>query len=199
MNEENKKLLNVKKSCKAAKVVSLVLFIIATVATVLTLVAGIVLLTNSKYFNDVIQDAVEAGDLQVDVSSGPFIFANVDLTDMDSISEIEKDLPGLGDFVENGEYAIIYGCYFIGIAFAMAVLAVAFKLIHSVFNLIAKEDTPFSKKVIKRILIVMIVISVLLAFTVGAGAGLVGGFITWVIYTIMDYGRILQIQSDETL
>ncbi len=84
-------------------------------------------------------------------------------------------------------------------AFLTAVFAVLMKLIESVFSLVRKEDSPFTEKVMKRLLVVMIAISVILFFVASIGFAALGLIITWVVYTIMDYGRVLQIKSDETL
>jgi hypothetical protein len=45
----------------------------------------------------------------------------------------------------------------------------------------------------------MIVLSAVMLFTVSAGFAALGAITTWVVYTIMDYGKTLQVQSDETL
>ena len=84
-------------------------------------------------------------------------------------------------------------------AMLTAIMAVLFKLIGSVFSLIRKEDNPFTDKVIRRIVIVMTVLSVIIFFSSGMGYGILVGILTWVVYTVLDYGRTLQIQSDETL
>ena len=41
--------------------------------------------------------------------------------------------------------------------------------------------------------------SALLIFTTGAIYGVLGFLITWVVNLVLDYGKTLQIQSDETL
>ena len=85
------------------------------------------------------------------------------------------------------------------VGLCIAVAAVMMKLLSSVFAMIEKEDTPFTDKVIKRVTVVMIVISGFLFLTAGSALGILSGLATWVIYTVMDYGKTLQIQSDETL
>ena len=45
----------------------------------------------------------------------------------------------------------------------------------------------------------MIVTSIVLFFTPGMVFGVMGLVLTWIVITIMDYGKTLQIQSDETL
>ena len=80
-----------------------------------------------------------------------------------------------------------------------AIIAVMMKVTGSVFALIRKEDNPFTDNVIKRVLIVMIVLSGILFLTSGVSLGVLCGILTWVVYTILDYGKTLQIQADETL
>ena len=81
----------------------------------------------------------------------------------------------------------------------MAIAAVLLKLISNVFGLIIKEDSPFTDKVIKKIVIVLGAVTVVMFLTSGMAFGVLGAIITWVVYTILDYGKTLQIQSDETL
>ena len=73
------------------------------------------------------------------------------------------------------------------------------KLTGSVFGLIETEETPFTDKVIKRITIVLGVLSFLLLATCGSALGIISGLVTWVVYNVLDYGKTLQIQADETL
>ena len=68
-----------------------------------------------------------------------------------------------------------------------------------VFKIIEEEETPFSDKVLKNLLVSLLIIDVIVAMSAGIGFGALAGLITWALYTIMDYGRTLQIQSDETL
>ena len=79
------------------------------------------------------------------------------------------------------------------------ILAVMLKLIGSVFRIIREEDNPFTDKVINRILTVMVVASIVMFFSPGTVYGILGLIITWVVHTILDYGKTLQIQADETL
>ena len=71
--------------------------------------------------------------------------------------------------------------------------------LYSVFDIIGKEDSPFTQRVLKKLLFALIVIDIVIAFTAGLGTAAVAGLVTWALYTIMDYGRLLQTQSDETL
>ena len=67
------------------------------------------------------------------------------------------------------------------------------------FKIIREEDNPFTEKAIRRIVKVMIAVSIVMFFTPGSIFGILGLVITWVVRTILDYGRMLQIQADETL
>ena len=119
-----------------------------------------------------------------------------------NVGEVKKwhsDVPALQKILDEQPYSITYGTYCFIMSVACAVVTVMLKFIGSVFELIIKEDTPFTDKVIKRVVIVMIVLSAVMLFTMSAGFAALGGITTWVVYTIMDYGKTLQIQSDETL
>ena len=111
----------------------------------------------------------------------------------------ESDVPAIQEALTNRPYTTIYGGYCFGIAAVIAVCAVLMKLISGTFAIIEKEDHPFTDKVIKRVTVVMIIVSAFLFFTAGASFGILGGLVTLVVYSILDYGKTLQIQSDETL
>lgn len=182
MDNQNTKLANVKKSCKIAAIISKVFTIIFIVATVLCIAGAI--------FTFVVKDPasnpmLNSEDIQVMLNSGLF--------------HVQSSIPSLNEKVQNIAPTIILGVYILVIALYMAIMAGVMALIGSIFKLIIKEETPFSSNVVTRLLIAMIIISTCIFLSVGVGSGVLAFFITWVIYTIMDYGRALQIQSDETL
>ena len=202
---ENIKLAKIKKSCKAGKVISTVLCIIAIVGCVLALAGGITVMSMGKNFESSVSQAASEGKVSVTLGSGNFLarFKLVDI-DLDSLGlgdpdNLESDIPFIQNAIDDHPFTMMVLVELFTTAFALAVMAVIMKLVSSVFALILKEETPFTDKVIKRILIVMIVTSVCLLFTAGTAFGVLGGIITWAVYTIMDYGKTLQIQSDETL
>ena len=196
MNEENVKLAKIKKSCKTGKVVSVILCIIAIVGCVTSLIGGISILAMGKEFDTTITQAIEDGKITTGDSIGSVKGININIGDP---STLHSDIPAVQEAIDDHPYSIMYGSYVLTMSLITAVAAVMMKLISSVFGLIEKEDTPFSDKVIKRVTIVMIVVSGVLLMTSGAALGILGALITWVVYTIMDYGKTLQIQSDETL
>jgi len=213
MNEENIKLQRVQKSSKAASIVSKILFICCMVATVLALITGIVMIANRENIDKQILESAKQGQNvsatgRVDLKLGPVQIASVSAEDLENgrvasavAGDLTSDVPALQAFFDENKdsLSVVYGMYCIGMSVAIAVLTFALFFIHSAFNVINKEGNPFADKALKKILVSMIAISVALAFTSGMGFGILGGFLTWVIYTILDYGRTLKIQSDETL
>lgn len=196
MEEQLKKLSKVKKSCKAVKIVSGILFGITLFATLLTLITGIVFMSSKGKFDVPLEQAVSDGHLSFSIGNG---FFKVTDNDVHIASNLESSLPSLNNKLGNASLSFAFGLYLMLISLACATSAVPCYLFYSVFNLISKEESPFSDKVIRRLLISLIIISVLINFTIGAGFGVLAGIFTWALYTIMDYGRALQTQSDETL
>lgn len=202
MNEESKKLKNIRTSCKAAKIVSRIILIALIVAAVLSIVSGIVLLANRKNMDEKILQAAASGQkINVDMKFGPFVFGRFVDGEFIATEKIDSDVPALKAFFEENadSPSLFLGFYITLISSVFIVSAVAFFFITSVFDIVVKEGNPFTGKVIKRTLIAMIILTVIVGSNGGLGFGILMGFLTWVIYTILDYGRVLQIQSDETL
>jgi len=202
---ENAKLERIRKSCKVGKTVSTVLCIIAIVGCVLALAAGITVMCMGKSFDQIVERAGGEGEISVTLGSGGFPgrfkLVDIDLDDLglSDPGRLESDIPAIQKAIDDHPYSMLVSVYLFTAALATAVIAVILKLVGSVFGLIMKENTPFTDKVARRVLIAMIVTSAVLFFTAGMAIGALGGIITWVVYTIMDYGKTLQIQSDETL
>lgn len=213
MNEENIKLQRVQRSSKVASIISRILFIICMVATNLALLTGIIMITNREAIDQQILESAKnpenmAPNARIKLSLGPVQFASVTREDLESgnlastvTGNLTSDIPAVQKFFDDNKnsLSLAYGLYCIVMAFAIAILTLALFFIYSAFNVINKEGNPFADKVIKKILVSMIAISVALALSAGVGFGVLGGFLTWVIYTILDYGRTLKIQADETL
>ena len=202
MNEENKKLQNVQKSCKGAKIVSRIMDIAFIVATVLTLILGIVMIAGKDKFDADFEKSAQSGKgISTQVRIGPFVLADVENGEIHTKDSLESDIPALNAYFQaNADSpSLLFGFYSLFVSVLVALLAVAFALISSVFDTILKEGNPFADKAIKRTVLAMIIVCIIITFTAGWGFGLLGAFLTWVIYNIMDYGRVLKIQSDETL
>ena len=196
MNEENVKLAKIKKSCRVGKKITSILCVIAIIGCVCAMVAGIALLSNSERFEPEFAKLVDEEKLSTSNGIGKASMFHIDSID---VNNWESDIPALQNALETRPYTTVYGIYCIIISLSIAVASLMMKLLSSVFGLIETENTPFTDAVIKRVTIVMIVISGFLLMTSGAVLGILCGVATWVIYTVMDYGKTLQIQSDETL
>ena len=185
MTEENVKLEKVNKSSKFVMIVTRIVCIIMICATVLTFIAAVYMFVSHDKFDGSIPDVVRAR-----------IDSNVILSE-----PVTSDVPALqAYFDENADsYGIKISILVAGASLISAIVAVALSLISGAFAVIVKEGNPFTDKAIKKMLIALIFISAALFFTNGMGTGVIAGLITWAVYTIMDYGRILKVQSDETL
>ena len=194
--EENVKIAKIKKSCSVGKKVSAILSIVAIVGFVCSIIASVTIFSMGKEFDAKVQQGIEAGVISTENE-----FGSVKIIDFNvgEIKKIHTDVPALQKILDEQPYSITYGIYCFLVSWLCAVCIVILKLTGSVFDLIIKENTPFTDKVIKRVVIVMIVLSAVMLFTVSAGFAAMGAIVTWVVYTIMDYGKTLQIQSDETL
>jgi len=196
MNQENIKLKEVKKSCGAVRKVAVILTIILIVGCVASAIGSIAIFSMGNEFDTIVQEAEEKG--VIDEGS---IGKSKGLIKIDSfdIENIETDSAWLREKLDEAPMSIIYGSYTITVSIIMAVLAVVMSIISKSFKIMEEEDSPFTDKVIKRMTITMIILSVIIGCTAGTGFGILMGFMTWAVYTILDYGKVLQIQSDETL
>lgn len=196
MNEENAKIAKIKKRCHLGKVISTICFIICVVGFFCAMAGGIYILSMGKDFDTAISQAEAEGFVTAGNSIGTASGINISI---DDVTSIHSDIPALQAAIDDHPYSIYYGSYCLIFVLLTAVVAVLLKLIGSVFDLIIKEDTPFNDKVIKRVTFVLIAVSVIMMLTTSAGFGALGIIVTLVVHAIMDYGKTLQIQSDETL
>ena len=195
MNHENIKLEKVKKSCGAVRKVAIILTIILIVGCVASAFSSIFIFSMGSEFDEVVMEAEEKGVINNSENS----FSLIKIDDGFKVDNIETDSAWLQEKLNAAPLSIAYGIYCITISVTLAVLAVCMSIISRSFKIIEEEESPFTDKVIKRMTVTLIVISVLLACTANTGFGILMGFITWAVYTILDYGKVLQIQSDETL
>lgn len=194
--EENVKLARIKKSCKVGQTVSTVLLVIVIVCFALALIGGSVVLNMGERFEALAQQAVASGDFTAEVRIGGFKIMDFDVTDLGAV---HSDVPALNEAIMSHPYTSSAALYLFTMVGMCLVFAVLLYLIRSVFALIRTESTPFTDKVIRRVVIAMAVTSGVLLFTVSGGLAAIGGILTWAVYAIMDYGKTLQHQYDETL
>lgn len=194
--EENVKLEKIRKSCSVGEKVSTVFCIIAIVGCVMAIVAGIAIINMGSEFDDKVIQMSNSGVVDIGNKIGSYQIMGISLGDP---SNIRSDVPAIQEALKDHPYSVEVSMYCFLIAGMTAIIAVMMRVTGSVFALIRKEDNPFTDNVIKRVLIVMIVLSVLLFLTSGVSLGVLCGILTWVVYTVLDYGKALQIQADETL
>ena len=198
--EENVKLARIKKSCKVGQTVSTVLFVLVLVCFGIAVTFGCVLLGMGERFENIAQEAVESGALTTEFKWGGIKLMDADTDWLGSmVGRAHSDIPALNEAMQARPYTSALLSYLLMMAVMCALIAVILGLVRSVFALIRTEDTPFCDKVIRRVTIAMAVTSGVLLSTVSGGLGAVCGILTWVVYAIMDYGKTLQLQSDETL
>lgn len=192
MNEENIKIAKIKKSCRIGKIVSNIMCVMAIVGCVCCAVAGIMVFATKAETEPQIVALTDEGKFDTE----RFNTVYVDLGDPE---DWHSDIPALQNIMDEYPYSFSLSTYILMMAGLLAVTAVLTKLISKTFETIEKEDTPFTDKVIKKVMIVMIFGSALLFLTTGMAQGVLGGLVTWAVYNILDYGKTLQVQSDETL
>lgn len=195
MNLEEK-ISKIKKSCNVGEIVTNVLCILAIVGCVLAFIAGGYIFSMGREFDEQMKQAEAAGYVTTGTSIGAVKIADVELID---VSDIETSIPAFEAAIEDHPYCFAYSIFVFTMAVVALLLAIMMKVISKTFALIKNEETPFTDKVIRRVVAVLIAVTVIAALSSGLGAAIVLGIITWVVYTILDYGKLLQIQSDETL
>ena len=192
MNEENIKIAKIKNSCRIGKIVSNIMCIITIVGCVCSAVAGIAIFASRAETEPKLAALVEEGKFD----EGKFNSVYIDLG---SPEEWHSDIPALQNIIDEYPHSFSISTSVFFMAGALVLTAVMTKLISKTFETIEKESTPFNDKVIKKVLIVMIFASIILFMTSGMALGVLGGLTTWVVYSVLDYGKTLQVQSDETL
>lgn len=185
MNEQELKLQQVKKSCKTISTVIKVLKILVVAIFVVFLVAGIVCYNvDNTFVTDAIRSRMNINSMDVNIRLESHIGA----------FRIDPQA-----FLEHGGLAVLIAAYCIIGAIAVAIVEVILWFMGSIFKEIQESETPFSEAVIKKLKITLIVISLLVFISSGIASGAIAGLASWCIYTIFQYGFVLQKQSDETL
>lgn len=192
MNEINNKLEKIKKSCRTGKVVSNILCIIAIVGCVCALISGAAMFAGRADAEPRLVQLQDAGKIDQDHFSVYYI-------DLGHPEDWHSDIPALQNMIDEYPFTFSVATYCLLLGGLLAVTAVIMKLISLTFDTIEKEDSPFTDKVIRKVMTVMIFVSAILLMTAGMSQGVMGGLVTWVVYTVMDYGKTLQTESDETL
>ena len=185
MNEQNTKLEIIKKRCNTSTKVIRILQIFAIIGIVGSLVGSICCLTMKDTINNSVAESIASGKTKIEdvkISGGLLDFA------------INYE-----EFYKNGNYTtpITINC-----AIATIITSVVYYLLtlfKKIFENLVKEDNPFSDKILNNLKICFIVITVIMALFVGLGPGVIAGLLGWCIYSIFEYGKVIQTEVDETL
>ncbi len=204
MSNENIKLAKIKKSCHVASMITKIMFVLCIVGTVIAIGTGIYFIADRKNLNDAYEQAAEVGSMDITKEFGKINVHLVrinynDVISPEALKNVDSSIPAVKEVLNETPYSLSIGLYLMIIGGSIFLLTVAMFLLNRVFKIIEKEETPFSDKVLKNLLVSLLIIDVIIAMSAGIGFGALAGLITWALYTIMDYGRTLQIQSDETL
>lgn len=203
MNEENAKLKKIEKSCKAANIVTRIFMVIIIIGCVTCLVTGIIILSNTEKYDAQIEETLKQSKVDKSLGIGDFRIAEIRDGEMvvSGAGRMTSSVPALQKYFDEhaNSAALPISFYLLLAGFLCAVLAFAISMLGSIFSIILKEGNPFVEKVQKRVLVSMIIITALMMFTAGMGFAALMAILTWVVYTIMDYGRTLKTLSDETL
>lgn len=198
MNQENEKLQKVKKSCSIVNKVCIALTIILIVGCVASFIGGIAVIGMGREFDAKLQEAKDAGIVTTDHTTRIGSSSKINI-EVFAPANIDTDVPAVREFLDSQPMATFYGMTVIGAGLVLAALAVVMRIVSSAFKIIEEEGSPFTDRVIRRITVTMAIVSILVGITASMAFGALLGVITWALYTILDYGKVLQIQSDETL
>lgn len=200
MREQEIKLANVKKSCSTTGKVAKVLGILMAVIAVVMLVGGIVMIACKSNINSSIKTEEVSGKVVAHVFSenGTELFSLEQVEDMGKHGILGM-FNVVGILMYKGMAAEALAAVFFSTAVAIAILAGIFIIIMKVFKLIENSDSPFNGDVMKKLKTAFIIITVYTLFAVGLGAAALAGVVFWSLYCILDYGYVLQKESDETL
>lgn len=185
MNEYNNKLEVIRNRCRTSAKVVGILRTLTGVGLIGSLVGAIICFFQRTNVNEQVAAEVAAGNLKTETLRLGGSMLNV-------VIDYSKAF-------EEGNYAgpIIVSC--VVAAVICAAMVVILTLFKRIFTELSLEETPFSESVMGRLKTSFIIMTVVLAVFIGVGAGIIGGLFMWCVYSILDYGKVLQTEVDETL
>lgn len=185
MIEQNQRLEEIKKRCKTSSKVIRVIQIIAIVGLIGSLVGTIWCFVMKETINT---------EIAKQVSNGVATIENFKID-----GGMLKVAINYDEMFQRGDYATPLAINF-GLATVItAITAYLLTLLKKVFDNLNIDDNPFSDSIMSSLKICFIVMSVIIMLFVGVGPGVICGLLCWCIYSILEYGRVLQVEVDETL
>ncbi len=185
MNEQIAKLESIKKRCMTAEKIVKVLrgFIIAM--AVISLVGGILLMCFADDANPGLAGQVDSGRLTLETTI--------------RFNGIFKVFIPLNAYYLKSDYAHPLAITGIIAGSVCVMIAVILTFIIRIFAILREESNPFSEKCMKQLKISFIAITVTVFLTSSIGPGFITALILFCVYSIFEYGAVLQTQIDETL
>lgn len=101
--------------------------------------------------------------------------------------------------IHNGNIALALEIACVLIAISLLFFFIVLHLLTRILKEIKKEASPFTSAIIQTLRTTFIVLSVLLFILFGLIYAAIGSLLFFIIYTIFEYGYVLQLQADETL
>lgn len=174
------------------------------VGTVIAIGIAVYFIADRKNLNDAYEQAAEVGSIDITKELGKVNvhLVKINYNDMispEALKNVDSSIPAVKEVLNETPYSFSIAFYLLTIGGGVLLLTAAMFLLNRVFKIIEQEETPFSDRVLKNLLVSLLIIDAIIFMSTGIGFGVLAGLITWALYTIMDYGRTLQIQSDETL
>lgn len=198
MKEQELKLANVKKSCDTVRKVSKFLGIMLIVIAILVAVAAIAIMCVRNEINSNLLFDQVTNQLKI-VGDESGNFASLEDVNIDiQTGVLSFDFDGM-EFITKGKFAELFALYCLTGSIICAIVAGVFITIQKTFEFIKNSETPFDKKVLDRLKVVFVALTIVAALLSGLGTALLLGVIFWSIYCIIDYGYVLQTEIDETL
>ena len=185
MIEQNKKLETIKKRCVTSKKVISILQVIAIVGIIGALIGAICCFAMKDTINSGIAQSVAQGKTKIE-----------DIKISNGLLSVAVNYE---EFYKEGNYATPAAINCVIAVVITSVVHYLLSLFKKIFDNLIKEDNPFSDRILNNLKICFIVIAVIMTLFVGFGPGVIAGLLGWCIYSIFEYGKVLQTEVDETL
>ena len=190
MNEQNLKLETIKKRCVTSKKVISILQVIAIIGIVASLIGAICCITMKDTINNGIAESVAQGKTKIE---------DVKIKNVKISSGLLDIMIDYEEFYKTGNYATPVTIKCVIATVITSIVCYLLGLFKKIFDNLINEDNPFSDKILNNLKNCFIVITVILVVFVGIGPGVIGGLLCWCIYSILEYGKLLQTEVDEIL
>ena len=185
MNEQSKKLEAIRTRCKTSSKVVAVLQILTIAGAILAFAGAVICFTQRDLIDERLSQAVEAGQVTVDSLriGGSFIHFFIDYEEAFAA----------------GSYAVPLAINCVVAVIICVIVTCALGVFKEIFQSLSKEETPFSDKILGMLKYAFIMLSAALLVFIGIGPAVIGALLMWCIYSILEYGKALQVEVDETL